>query len=332
MNRTVEGLIGEIRGLSQDRVDSASREKVLDEVRAHLDASIQGRLELGLSRDDAETEVVESFGDPQKFVAKMGEQHPVRKRLWFDRATWHSLLFPTLAFAALLGFTQWRNDDSFLAGIALLLIWMIGAGWLFVASWKAKMPQILPVLAILILSTPLFAIAYSLGDLADGSFSIALGLSREVAQKELRHTGDLMRATKKLEVDFQSAADAHFLKSSGAAPMKPIWHETPDYMAHPDTFQLVAARSQADADSAWRTTMPKAYKRIAQLRQNFGMESFQLSKMLYQSFWLNALYHLPGGALIGASLAGFAATISFSAWTLRRLWRLIGRRNRLTRA
>ncbi len=71
MKKTVEGLIDEIREIAAGKIDARRLQEVTDEVRTHLDASIQSRLELGQVPGLAELEAIEAFGSAKSFVSSL---------------------------------------------------------------------------------------------------------------------------------------------------------------------------------------------------------------------------------------------------------------------
>src|SRR5690242_5154609 len=89
--RSIDELIGEIRGLANGRMDRKKSEQMVQEVRAHLDESLRARLEFIADRAVAERETVAAFGDPQEFVDKMAAKEQASRREWFDRRVWRAL-------------------------------------------------------------------------------------------------------------------------------------------------------------------------------------------------------------------------------------------------
>jgi len=92
MNKSIDELIGEIRGLAHNRLDRDQQERIINELRAHFDASIQARFELDPNHVGAEHEAVISFGDPVVFVDKMVAAHPPMRNSWMDRDASAALL------------------------------------------------------------------------------------------------------------------------------------------------------------------------------------------------------------------------------------------------
>src|SRR3569832_1252864 len=85
MNEAVNKAVEDIRAAARGRIDEAALENVLEEVRAHLDASIQARLELGIAPEIAVRETITGFGDPIAFAKNMSLRHPVNHPRLFDR-------------------------------------------------------------------------------------------------------------------------------------------------------------------------------------------------------------------------------------------------------
>ena len=79
--KTTTELLNQIRTVAGGRLGAAEIERILDEVHAHLDASIHARLELGVSHQEAEGEAVAAFGDARLFVRALTGQNS-RPRVW----------------------------------------------------------------------------------------------------------------------------------------------------------------------------------------------------------------------------------------------------------
>jgi len=138
---TTQALLDEIKRLSRGKIS----EETLDEVRAHLDAAIQARLELGSSLADAEIASVAAFGDPKDFVRELvGDQ---RRDNVIDPGVGISLVLWLLCTAILMGWIAPLKNLA--AGVTLASV-LIG-----VLCWRSFLARRL--------QWPLFLIAFLVG-------------------------------------------------------------------------------------------------------------------------------------------------------------------------
>jgi len=79
MNAQVESLLVELR-LSMRDLEDEKVEQVLNEVRTHLDASIQARIELGLAESEATAEAIKAFGTPIVAAKQVIDQQKIMRR------------------------------------------------------------------------------------------------------------------------------------------------------------------------------------------------------------------------------------------------------------
>src|SRR5205807_1426641 len=112
-------LIAEIRKLSSGHVDAVRQEAMINEVRAHLDASIQARLELGQAPEIAEIEAVQSFGTARRFVNQILNQETSRSSRFLSVATFLLSVLAVLALCSSAFSPQ--EEPKTLAEFAVLL-------------------------------------------------------------------------------------------------------------------------------------------------------------------------------------------------------------------
>jgi hypothetical protein len=156
-----ERLIHEIIAATTGRLPTTEIVNLTDEVRAHLDASIQARLELGMPAEEAELEAIACFGDPTKFVQQIVSLHAVEPPKYrallltmvvaityvftFCTMTYYNmpLLYIGLALAtSLFAYYSWRGRTFqwkrlSLAGIATTLALSAVLGFSWVSLWNA---------------------------------------------------------------------------------------------------------------------------------------------------------------------------------------------------
>jgi len=146
--RRVAWLLHEIERQTTDRLSEKSRQDLLDEVSAHLDAAIQARLELGMSPLEAETEAVESFGHPKAYIDDLLAVHekaatnsiPVRHSRFGDRKTMTALAVAAVysCFWILSGIRT-VEVQAILIGLSLVAIPFA------IYSYRARRVQFFPI-------------------------------------------------------------------------------------------------------------------------------------------------------------------------------------------
>jgi len=160
MNKSIDELIGEIRGLAHKRLDKDQQERIINELRAHFDASVQARFELGPNHVGAEHEAVISFGDPVVFVDKMVAAHPPMRNSWMDRDASAALLaimglacslLPLVSKLVLPISRQWQVFPW-----TLLLLLSCAAA---ICSWNARRPQIVALVANYFIGVAIWTLA-----------------------------------------------------------------------------------------------------------------------------------------------------------------------------
>ena len=324
MKETQE-LIGELRGLAHGRLSEKKCEQMLDEVRAHLDESIQARMELAMPRAQAESEAIQAFGDPVEFVEKMSERLRNEKREWFDAKVWRAMACTTLFFAFFFCYVAphdewWRwMVVVYLAGVIVFPTWII------LTSAKALRPQFLPLVATFLSGLPLCAAFLAIDHIGDNRWDQGIGLTKGQARKEIGENTDAMFTASKAEKDFLAAADRYYFRPSGSTPMSVIWSPSYD-MRKPDTFHYVPARTQEEADRAWKRIFPKAYHDLVEQQQATGRGDLELA--LDQPYLVNAFYFLPTGEEVSQQMVELMAIFSLVSWSVASIGRRAKNRKR----
>ena len=326
MAKSTQELIGEIRSLSANRLDGRRREEMLEELRSHLEEAVRARLELGQSIKEAEEEVVLSFGDPKEFVLRMQEQHPAERRHWFDRDVLLALLcttlFLTVTYALASNSAGWSMPyPVFLLGVVLLAIWIV------LTSWRTQRSQVLPLISNWLVAIPLFAIAWSFGDLPDRGFNLEIGPPRAIAERQLGELDRKMRSLPQIQSDFNAAANKYFYhRAPNSKPMEPYWGKNPSGVGF--SYRITGAASEAEARRRWADAIELFNRDIATQRFLLDRDKVNLQERLDRPFWVNALYQFPTGAFFATGWGGIMALLSLGAWFLRELWTAIKSRRR----
>ena len=147
MNKSIDELIGEIRGLTNGRMDATQQEKILEEVRTHLDAGIQARLELGVDPRVAEQESISAFGNARLFVDQLSQTGEA-KGSPFDSGVAIALLLSILLTAV--AFTAAPPLPAYACMVAggALTAWR---------SWKAPRLQVAPICSAFLAGIPIYS-------------------------------------------------------------------------------------------------------------------------------------------------------------------------------
>ena len=149
MNKKVEELISEIERLAHRHADDAKVAAIADEVRAHLDASVQARLELGATYVEAEREATQAFGDAREFVRQLTALSS-RPNVWQGVGLGALVAICAVMFSAP---TNTLNDGPYewWTGVALLVACSVAA----VQAWRMARVSLRNLLLGVALSIPL---------------------------------------------------------------------------------------------------------------------------------------------------------------------------------
>jgi hypothetical protein len=316
MNRTVEGLIGEIRGLANGRIDSTQLEEVTEEVRAHLDAGIQARLELGLTPEAAEEEVVRGFGDPVKVIDDLAPLHPSRKGFALDRGLTIAFL---VSSGALSIFIAVGGDEgmSNTAGFVYLALWIASLALVAKMSWQARRLQVLPLVIATVFSTLLFAAIQEPNYSADALGSFTTPLSNKNLNKDLLDSFHKDRASRQQEKEFGSRHQ-QFLESlaAGGPMLVPELKVGPtsyrftdtsiekmvDLAGHDSELIYVPAPSMGEAERTWAKAVPAALQIFQFDQSRISSSVMQDSMQTMRPAWLNFFLLLPNSFFTALSL------------------------------
>ena len=323
MSDRISELIGEIRGLSRGRIDPSQAEKIVDEVRAHLDASIQARIELGKPREEAESEAIVAFGDPRQFVESLRREPSVRKSL-IDRAT----LLPLVALyafgAVTLAGSQWSYDYSwaFWMGqdptftILCMAVSIVLGSWVFAVSWRAWRPQVLACAVTGLFCIPLFACALCGKSLVTSPLNISEGSMRQDVMNNLDQVDRQIAREKQAESVLSSARDTYVVHAPPGGPAVDI-----DYISEGDYVSLVTkpAVNRKLARRNWEYTISSMSKRHAESLREYLKTKESLQILLDRPLWLNAVYLIPTATQQSSIWGAFALFICLGSWFLREL-------------
>jgi len=312
-------LIGAIRELARGRIEDNQCAKMLDEVRGHLDAGIQARIEMGMALEAAEEEAVLGFGDPREFVQKMAGRHPIQRYEFFDRKSLVAMLC-ALAFASLFTALDRVYGSFGLLPSVFYVLGLIGfIVWIAVTSWRAKLLPVLPLLTTLLIGIPMLSTFEAFGWMPGARYRVE-------AEKEFVNSQADFYAALKAESDFTSTANIAFFDARDLPPMKIIWRRSPDN--GPDTYQLVPAASRAEANQSWQKTLPKAYAALQNERESAGQRMAFVSEELDQSFTQHVISGIPWAAAESPAFALCIFYVSALSWLSSYFWRTFKRRSR----
>lgn len=315
--KTIEGLIGEIRGLANGRVNLAQLDELTDEVRAHLDAAFRARLELGQTPEGAEEEAVRGFGDPVTVINDFAQLHPVRTGFRVDRGV-------TMAFLASSGaltiFIATSADESMstAAVIVYLALWLLGFGLIATKSWQARRLQLLPLLIATVFSTFLYATIQEPNYSADPLGSFASPISNKNLNKSFLDGMHRDMDSRSQEKEF-GAKHQEFLEgitSSGANLLIPELKVGDTIYRFTDTSKekmvdlaeghsqliYVPETSVSDAEKTWSRAVPAAMQ-IFQFNESRAVSSvIQDSIQTTRPAWLNYVLLLPNSFSVAAMI------------------------------
>jgi hypothetical protein len=324
---TREELLGEIRGLAYGRLSGDRIEKVISEVRTHLDASLQARLEMVADQEVAESETVDAFGDPIEFVEKIAEKQRSAKREWFDRGVWKALAITTAFFMFFFGYVSSHDE---LGGVMIVVYFLSIVGfatWIIWASARTKRPQFLPLVAAFALGIPLATLFLSIDHMSMGTWDAGIGMTRAQLDKQIRDNPRTPVNTFLAQKEFLAAADRYYIHADPKKPMAIRWYPSSDYN-HLDKFVYSPAASAALADASWKRTFTRAYRNLINEEESGIRIDSDLDEQLRRPFLINALYLLPTGEDISQQTVQFLGLFSLVGWAVSQIsQRIRGRRN-----
>jgi hypothetical protein len=183
------------------------------EVRLHLDAALQARLELGNDPAEAEWQTVESFGRARELVARLADVHERR-----DGPLGAHI--PTVAWAAAAlawaGFWLiWAHPNLTMPALKIgLLLLIAGFAW---QSFRARKWQIAPLIALGALSWPIMTVVYGTTWLhlgANGGFGYIMIWNADSSLAQARSTVETLRP----QVDRHAAGYEAFRRGQPIPP------------------------------------------------------------------------------------------------------------------
>lgn len=122
-------------------LDSVTHRVIREEMEAHLDASVQARLEMGEDVGEAERNSVLAFGDPRKLIQSMAQIH---RPTWCDRRFFWTIVPSALAvlLASLLG-TRGVSAPSVFLWVVMPLI----VGFHGLLAWESVRARVVQLAA-----------------------------------------------------------------------------------------------------------------------------------------------------------------------------------------
>lgn len=176
MSDEVIRLSSEIRTLARGKIGAATLDVTVDEVIAHLDASIQARLEMGDNIEEAERAALQEFGSAKAFIdALLKSQKPAR----VSSDETFGLTFATLLGGTILSvlFASWYTNLPVMLAVYLLIATPLIAS--AIVAWRSARLHPFTSFAALLAAIPMCT-------LIAATFLIGNGLQGYVPRYELR--------------------------------------------------------------------------------------------------------------------------------------------------
>jgi hypothetical protein len=278
MAEHAQRLLEDIRKEAEASLDPAMTRAVLDEIAAHLDASIQARMELGDSVDQAERDAVAEFGSARVLVRGL---MPLRCSSWFDLR-----FFTRVGLAALLvflgGYFGWHltspDTATWIVAPCILLFLTVTVR----ESTRARRPQTVPILAI-------FACVSFLGAAGEARYSIPDGaMDRALATNAVANLHQMVAINRQRITEYD-AKRQEFLRGSSIAPIAVLKPRVDDYHFESVT-RTEGARLWDHWDTHWRA---KIDDRLAQSSR----DARHLQELLARPWILDTFSWLPVAAV-----------------------------------
>jgi len=298
VRKSVDELIGEIRGLARGKLDDTQLSAVLDEVRTHLDLSIQSRLELGQQVPEAQHEAIVSFGDPKVFVQGLEMSYRAKE-------TPIQASFFLAALVMICGALSALPFERYSSLIPLLLLQsplLIGVIALAVIGWKRARPQLSAMFTALAVAIPVCTLLVSF--FASGNGTLDFTDKRELIAVMQAPDIELQRQREWNE-NFRIAFEKGYLldhKGSGPFPVF-VYGKTDgvtnQYLANRNDAAKISSIAEMKAYWAGRQEVAKAWESsVKGLRLTAAAAQAQFDR----PYWLNALLCLPAAAASTASM------------------------------
>ena len=196
----------------------AEIKEMISEVRAHLDASIQARLEMGASSYDSSREATTSFGDAKAFVTSYKASHRRTGPLAIP-----IFLVTTLAILCGAMASFGPIDNRSLGSFALYpMAIIIGVIMLAVLGWTSAFIHSRTMLRALVFCIPAAAVIASFFNVGDGSLTLTdrrdlMRVMSMPSEDQAAHDKQFQLQMGDIDTQWQSArtADGGFLLPTG---------------------------------------------------------------------------------------------------------------------
>jgi hypothetical protein len=336
MTKSAEELIGEIRGLSLGRVEQGRIEEIAEEVRAHLDAAVRARLELGMLPAEAEAEAVAAFGNPILVVNELASLHPAKSKTAFDRGVTRSLFCSLLGLCSFICFVESRPRMGDWSLVLYVVLWLGAFAWIATESWRARRVQVFPILTALGLGALLFAGLQSLNWSADAHASLSTGmLKSDVNANYGRAATDFRTLNQDQKRFFENYNQ---FMSTYSSPNRSV--VVPVVLAHGRVYRFdqtsrekmlsvasdkaeleyVSASSHEEAARNWALAVPVASEVFGIRHSITSSLATDYGEQTERSGWLNFVLFLPLGFFLSSALMMYLGGAHLLAVLLRFVW------------
>jgi hypothetical protein len=289
------------------KLPADEREAFLDEIRCHLEASIQARIELGASFEQACQEAVSEFGPPKLISQRLLKVHAHPP----DRPFAVTAFSFVAAFAGLLAL-NWNKvvgDQS--VGLPFTVLLCLGISGMLYTAYRARKFQWKTVLLLYPVASVIFAVAGA-SAYAPDTVPPAMGTAYADAAK---WAGDQLRQAEQFDAQAETMRHlrSRFEAGENVGPPKgQSWTHS----------EGVAMPSREAAEKAWERERFD-YAKSAQWARD---EANHLLSLNHALWWQGIPNHLIGMQPIAAPLALIigalgligSATAEFVQWLRRR--------------
>jgi len=209
-------------------------EAFLTEITAHIDATIQARIETGETLWEAEANAITGFGDPKRVVAKLAEVHRPKPPLIYRPFLLSAfVLFIVYIFAFLGASGFW--------GYTILFFLLLALAWFMVESYRGKRLQVLALAALAAPAWIAIAVAISVPGVANYGFAASYNPNGiQLLSKTISVNRAYVANLETSLADFKRKGDLRvprdFDKETGAI----VWRKARDAEFAARSWQMVA--------------------------------------------------------------------------------------------
>lgn len=326
---TVDALLSEIRRLAANQFSAERLAEVDQELRAHLDASIQARLELGLETQQAEREAVAAFGDPKAFIRELAGVHlrgahtfdPGFTKVWF--------ISIGLLFLFVICLEIWHLQWSAVASV-MQLAWLTVGALTAYLSWRLarfQLPSmayaiVLGAVLMSLVQTP-FRASVNFGDASPLTLAVSMPWRKGQLLADVKESTDEIARLRQEQAHFKTSFEQFKLASK--AGMDTFVYPAPNKSK--TKMLLRETTSQKVAADAWTQLGPgldRLYE--AQIRAEEA-QAAALASAYNRPFWLNFMMLLVPSAFISLTIVAPITLLHVLGVLLAKIKNIIRRRS-----